>query len=615
MEEHWRTELAAGNLEARPGGPYSDVSWAYPLSLSAVYVVSAYMVARRLVRVRATNVHVFECMHVHHAAQSLLHGYCAVELLRDAFVRGVRLWGNEPDTSEHGFYCGRLIWLQYHLRQLELLDTAFMVLRRQLPLVHMYLRVLALGGWYVACRFFCGGDAVFAVVVCALGRALVHAQYVFVGLVRNNGAVAQASWLSGVVILQYVLCGVHAAAAYVFGNFPGWAAALHLLAIANGIVLHTDFVSSQPPQYGPPLPIGASAPAGAADDAPRRVTFSFDSCGWLFVYHFGVGAFIQEHLLTGDDELERVGFSGSSGGALVASVLAAGTSCNDVSDFIINERTACCATLFKDLCRVKPLEMFNAVERAVWHFRYDDAYKRMNKRLRILLTRVMLWPPFACGEIIDEYIDTNACIEVLLASCHVPMLAGIRPRRIADAYYYDGLVWPSRLLVPWRGLPSDHVVRVSACGSFMSDITAPMLPFWWALRPPSTDNLHGLYWMGYRDAAKWFAANNATAKWCQCRKRADSDHDELEAERLQAARAVMKVCDFAKAVPEIDPSTGCKVQVLIQRAEAVAERGNRALLFAALGGLTAAIGVVLALDASIWRGVAWAVQAAGTGWA
>ena len=37
-------------------------------------------------------------------------------------------------------------------------------------------------------------------------------------------------------------------------------------------------------------------------------------------------------------------------------------------------------------------------------------------------------------------------------------------------FYYDGLVWPDRLLVPWRGAPGDQVVRISACAHPLADV-------------------------------------------------------------------------------------------------------------------------------------------------
>lgn len=45
---------------------------------------------------------------------------------------------------------------------------------------------------------------------------------------------------------------------------------------------------------------GAPQPEDLTSPRSARVVFSFDSCGWLFVYHFGVGAWLSEHL-----ELER----------------------------------------------------------------------------------------------------------------------------------------------------------------------------------------------------------------------------------------------------------------------------------------------------------------------
>lgn len=121
------------------------------------------------------------------------------------------------------------------------------------------------------------------------------------------------------------------------------------------------------------------------------------------VYHFGVGYFLSEHLGledtstahknpnnsstiggSGSGAPEGVAFSGSSGGGLVSVVLGAGTKVRDVFDYIL--------TCYPE-CRKNPLRMFAAVEGALLRFQFKGAHKRLSGRIRILLTRVTLWPP------------------------------------------------------------------------------------------------------------------------------------------------------------------------------------------------------------------------------
>ena len=73
----------------------------------------------------------------------------------------------------------------------------------------------------------------------------------------------------------------------------------------------------------------------------------------------------------------------------------------------------------------------------------------------------------------------------------MPLFAGLKPKRISGRCYYDGLVWSDRLLVPWRGAPGDHVVRVSACGDPLADLKIERVAYWWAVLPPDPRILRG----------------------------------------------------------------------------------------------------------------------------
>merc|ERR1719247_1415392 len=98
------------------------------------------------------------------------------------------------------------------------------------------------------------------------------------------------------------------------------------------------------------------------------------------VYHFGVGAFLSEHLGLKPGQVPKdVAFSGSSGGALIATVLAVGFNPHDVFEHVLKELPA---------CRRNPREMFPAVERALRLFEYPGAHLQASGHLRILLTRV-----------------------------------------------------------------------------------------------------------------------------------------------------------------------------------------------------------------------------------
>eukprot|EP00428_Durinskia_dybowskii_P044281 CAMPEP_0170350142 /NCGR_PEP_ID=MMETSP0116_2-20130129/76365_1 /TAXON_ID=400756 /ORGANISM="Durinskia baltica, Strain CSIRO CS-38" /LENGTH=472 /DNA_ID=CAMNT_0010604033 /DNA_START=87 /DNA_END=1502 /DNA_ORIENTATION=- len=465
-------------------------------------------------------------------------------LLTEGWSLGLGLWGNPYDASERSHSLGGLIWLQYHCRQLQLMETFFMVLRKKfqgVSFLHLYLRVLNLWGWYIACRHFGGGEAYFPALVSSACQASVYGLYSSFSLFpaepppseavagsppsgRNgkNGdgdaasarplrrRATRAARVFELQIAQYVVCAVHAIAAAAFGNFPMHWAVLHLLVIGQGLVLYTDFHSAS-------LGHVPSADFGGAEAVLLRLVRVVDGLP------LGVAAYISEHcgLEVNLDEPspvnERasrlVGFSGSSGGSLVSCVLGAGTRVRAVFEYILEQYPE---------CHINPLRMFPAVERALRKFQYEGAHKRLTGRVRVLLTRVTTTPPFVMGEVADSFPDNETAVDILCASCHVPFVAGLLPKKIGDRYYYDGLLWPSRLLVPWRAAEGDHVVRISASGAPLADIRAPVrIPAWWMIMPPPPDILRGFFWIGYRDAARWFAAAPASAAKfdpCRCRR-------------------------------------------------------------------------------------------------
>lgn len=181
------------------------------------------------------------------------------------------------------------------------------------------------------------------------------------------------------------------------------------------------------------------------------------------------------------------------------------------------------------------------------------------------------------GEIVDRFPDNEFATQALCASCHVPIIAGIMPRRIGSRSYYDGLAWPSRLLVPWRGAEGDHVVRVSACGSPLADIRIPGVPSWWGGLPPKQEFLRGLFWQGYRDAAEWFAKEPQVSPDC-CSSRRSSGHPGISASvvseeisRWRRARALLQR-EPSAMLPEVDAATGIQVRALLEQVEALAGR-------------------------------------------
>jgi len=249
-------------------------------------------------------------------------------------------------------------------------------------------------------------------------------------------------------------------------------------------------------------------PAVQRGKRPAKTTFSFDSSGWMYVYHLGVAQYLQKHVLP-TLPADRVAFSGSSGGALVAAALCGQIDIEELTRFVI----AC-----QPECQFNPWRMLPCADEAIATFLPNAApvvQRSFNHRLRVLVTRIDLhfWRRWLLRpQAVSKWCDRDELSQTLRASCHIPVLGGVLPYRVTKSdgtplgAFYDGLFWPS-ILYTWRAFDtSDSVLKISGFGWPMAHIRLPLpVPPHWLVLPPSQRTLWRLYAAGYDDAARYFA--------------------------------------------------------------------------------------------------------------
>lgn len=569
----WSTEVRMGVTQANVGGAGAEVRWAFAVLGTLAYLFIVFFGVRFMEKRPPVQNRIFEWMIVYNAMQALLNLRLVIALLYEVYQLGYRSpWGNALDPSEKGHKLGMLIWLQYHCRQLDLLDTVFMILRKKfqrISFVHVYLRLLNMWGWFIACRFACGGDTYFPAIVNASCQVLVYLYYTLHLLRPNSLPFFRRARVAEMQVLQFMICAAHAVFVLAYGDIPRSVVAFNLFVMANALAFYVDFDSGHP-RLGPK---NTSEP-NHEGFGKERITVCFDSCGWLYCYHFGVAKWIEEHMLpdnltAAEAESERypagLAFSGSSGGSLVAGALGSGIKISDLFEYVLGKRPE---------CKSNPYNLFPALEDAMTKFLPNNAARSLSGRVRVLLTRVSTKPPFVSGEIVDQYRDRDEVWDSLRASCHVPGL-WFRPWKMNGRCYFDGLVWSS-FFVPWASEDS-HTIRVSAVSRPLVEISAPIQPFWWAFFPPSLDALRGLYWIGYRDAARWFSEKPVGQdNLCRCRRATSGPapvHDEAEdsalarlisSQMVKYQTAQKLIINQPQKQATVDPVTGRSIEELIE---------------------------------------------------
>eukprot|EP00927_Polykrikos_kofoidii_P006660 TRINITY_DN12697_c1_g1_i2.p1 TRINITY_DN12697_c1_g1~~TRINITY_DN12697_c1_g1_i2.p1 ORF type:complete len:517 (-),score=46.67 TRINITY_DN12697_c1_g1_i2:33-1511(-) len=490
-----------------------------------------------------------------------------------------------------------LLWFQYHCRQLELLDMVFIILRKKfhrMTFLHLWLRLVHMWGWFFACRYACGGDSYFPAAVNSSCQVFVYLYYMLSLLHTEGVPFMRRARVTEVQVAQFVICAAHACYVLVQGNLPRSVATVSLCIMCASLLLYVDFASEQPDLRTDTNEAGEET----------RLTFRFDSSGWFYVYHFGVATWLREHIMpegmSPEDAVtgrfpKGVAFSGASGGSLIAAALGSGIDIPKLFEYVLLQHS---------FCSRWPWNLFRALENAMNLFLPQNAHKSMSGRVRTLVTRVSLKPPFITGEALEHFGSWKDAFRGLRASCHVPVL-NILPYQFNGRFYYDGLFWSS-LLVPWSG-DSSSTVKVSATSTPLADIRAPAAPLWFALCPPSVDALRGLFWIGYRDAHAWFTEDQIDALDC-CRpggRRASLDEVDDPASRnsLLKHRMAQKLLlrkprpgHAGDGLPESDPTTGQVVTDLIASYRLAVDLGFRVL--AVVSTVFCTIGAVL-----VWTSV------------
>lgn len=224
------------------------------------------------------------------------------------------------------------------------------------------------------------------------------------------------------------------------------------------------------------------------------VALCFDSSGWLYLYHFGVAKYLQQHCDLSSPDIK---YFGSSAGSLVAAVLLLGIDIDEVVEQVLSHI---------ECCQANPFHMIKAVEDTIEALTPDDAHLQCSNRLFISLTNLS-WRNASAW----VFTSRTHLLQCLRASCHIPLIGGILPYHIqshlddeevgqVSGYFYDGgfseRVPDPEVLLP--GLPS---VRVSARGLLEADIRNDMeLPWSWAVLPPDKPALMHLFHLGYQHA-------------------------------------------------------------------------------------------------------------------
>ncbi len=136
---------------------------------------------------------------------------------------------------------------------------------------------------------------------------------------------------------------------------------------------------------------------------------SFSGCGTLNFYQTGVAAVLQERGL-----LQGATFTGTSAGAGLATLVAAGVDANRICE----EAVAILKPHAGKNIVMHPQVLVSFADRFLEALVTPDTLEQIGDRVHIAVTRLRPWSSWS----VHQFFDTNDLCRAIRASCHIPSL-------------------------------------------------------------------------------------------------------------------------------------------------------------------------------------------------
>lgn len=219
----------------------------------------------------------------------------------------------------------------------------------------------------------------------------------------------------------------------------------------------------------------------------------FHGAGWMFPFYFGVAKFLREHVdLTREDV--RVG--GASAGAVTALMLLLDTDFDRVFKKVVRRY---------DAMRYNPFTIKQTLHDILLEYIPEDPEKleQMQGKFRVGLSKLDFRKLAWRSKVEAGRASKEKCIDLIKASCHIPLISGVFPYYVDGEGYYDGEI------TGFEPEPSDAVSRLVAVSVRPGADVVPNVdvPRIWQYYPAAPVVLRAILNLGYQQAHRYFSAN------------------------------------------------------------------------------------------------------------
>jgi hypothetical protein len=238
----------------------------------------------------------------------------------------------------------------------------------------------------------------------------------------------------------------------------------------------------------------------------KKLHISFDSSGWLYLFHFGVASFVRNNV---KDDIDIV-YSGTSSGSLCATAMSLEMDMDDTKHKIMNIHNKC------DSPMSTYLNLFNETKNLLKNILPKNAHEQVRGKLYIGVTYIdenanILEENILKGHVIGSFHSKEHLLDSLHASCHIPILNQFVPIEVTSKgntlYCYDGGFTVPMASTLIQNASDTIFINISAYPRFLFNVEVnpnvhfiklPIdLPLTWGIVPPRKETLELIYELGY----------------------------------------------------------------------------------------------------------------------
>jgi hypothetical protein len=223
--------------------------------------------------------------------------------------------------------------------------------------------------------------------------------------------------------------------------------------------------------------------------------FHFRGAGWLFPFYFGVAQYIKEHFNVHADNI-KVG--GVSAGAVTSLLLLLECDLHEIYVKTLERYNE---------AKYNPFKMKECLDDILIKYipNDDEMIKKYCDKLLIGLSKIDFGKMIFQPHIMKEYRCKSTCIDIIRASCHIPLISGISPYYINGQGYFDGDMAKMPEDEFTNGMKIDIDIR-SGTNKICPGIVLPEI---WCYYPADPFVLKSLYQLGYLRANQFVYENSS----------------------------------------------------------------------------------------------------------